>query len=305
MDRREMEYLIVIAQEKNLSKAAERLFISQPALSRFLQRLEQHVGMPLFERKRKQLIATNAGEIYLDSARKMLQLEQELDRMLKKLKDNPNGRLRVGITPSRGRMVLPMVLPVFRSQYPEYELIVMEEDVDTLEHALEAGTIDICFFAMAQEERLAQKRFRCDLIAQEEIVLCTPKVSHYELLAEDRPGRHRPWINLKYLENDCFLLLNQHMRLGQEARHILEEHAISPIIVELSNIDTALALVSRQYGVSFASCYRLNDHESAGKINIFTFGEHVISWDFVVAYKKDTTLTAPAKHLIQLMNDLY
>ena len=56
MDRRELEYIIVIAQEKNLSKAAERLYVSQPALSRFLLKLETQAGLPLFERKKRQLV---------------------------------------------------------------------------------------------------------------------------------------------------------------------------------------------------------------------------------------------------------
>lgn len=68
MDRRELEYIIVIAQEKNLSKAAERLYVSQPALSRFLLKLETQAGLPLFERKRRQLVPTLAGELYLDTA---------------------------------------------------------------------------------------------------------------------------------------------------------------------------------------------------------------------------------------------
>ena len=79
MEHREMEYVIVIAQEKNLSKAAERLFISQPALSRFLTKLENELGTPLFERKNRQYLPTYAGELYLDTARQILRLQQQFD----------------------------------------------------------------------------------------------------------------------------------------------------------------------------------------------------------------------------------
>ena len=61
MDRREIEYVIVIAQEKTLSKAADRLFVSQPALSRFLLKLEDELGLPLFERRKRQLIQHTQG----------------------------------------------------------------------------------------------------------------------------------------------------------------------------------------------------------------------------------------------------
>lgn len=136
MDRRELEYIIVIAQEKNLSKAAERLYVSQPALSRFLLKLETQAGLPLFERKRRQLVPTLAGELYLDTAQKMLQLDQDLERQLKKLRECTHGKLTIGITPGRGHTVLPRVLPDFQEKYPDYELTILEEDVQTLEQQL-------------------------------------------------------------------------------------------------------------------------------------------------------------------------
>lgn len=305
MDRREMEYLIVIAQEKNLSKAAERLYVSQPALSRFLLKMENSIGMPLFERKKRQLVPTMAGELCLDAARKMLQLDQDLERKLKKLRECTHGKLTIGITPGRGHTVLPRVLPDFQEKYPDYELTILEEDVQTLEQRLQAGAIDLAFFTMSESERVSQSKFRCQLISQEEIVLCTPKKGHYELLAKEEPGRKYPWIDLKYLENDCFLLLKKQMRLGQLAAKLLEEQAISPRIVELSSIDTALSLVAQQYGIAFASSFRIEEHETAENLSFFCFGSHPEAWDFVAAYGKEHLLTPPEAHLIELIGSLY
>lgn len=300
-----MEYLIVIAQEKNLSKAAERLYVSQPALSRFLLKMENSIGMPLFERKKRQLVPTMAGELCLDAARKMLQLDQDLERKLKKLRECTHGKLTIGITPGRGHTVLPRVLPDFQEKYPDYELTILEEDVQTLEQRLQAGAIDLAFFTMSESERVSQTKFRCQLISQEEVVLCTPKKGHYELLAKEEPGRKYPWIDLKYLENDCFLLLKKQMRLGQLAAKLLEEQAISPRIVELSSIDTALSLVAQQYGIAFASSFRIEEHETAENLSFFCFGSHPETWDFVAAYGKEHLLTPPEAHLIELIGSLY
>ncbi len=305
MDRREMEYIIVIAQEKNLSKAAERLYVSQPALSRFLLKLEDQAGMPLFERKKRQLIPTVAGELYLDTARKMLQLEQDLDKKIKRLREGTHGKLSIGITPGRGRTVLPRVLPAFQKAYPDYELSILEDDVQTLEQALASGAIEICFYTMSERDRLTQPRFRCKLICREEIILCAPKNGHYELLAKEVPDRKYPWIDLKYLENDCFLLLKKQMRLGQLAAKILEDHSISPKTVELSSIDTALELVAQQYGVAFASNFRIEEHASADRISLFCFGDHPETWDFVAAFGKDYSPAPPDRYLIELIQSLY
>lgn len=305
MDRREIEYIIVIAQEKTLSKAADRLFVSQPALSRFLLKLEDELGTPLFERKKRQLIPTYAGELYLETARNILQLQQKLEKELSMLKEVNHGKLSIGITPGRGHTVLPRILPDFRKRFPDYELQIYEEDVETLERMLSDGTIEIAFFTMSEKSRLSQNRFCCELISQEEIVLCAPKNGHYEMLSKKEPGRKYPWIDLKYLENDCFLTLKKRMRLGQLASEILESHGISPRIAELSTIDTVLALVAQQYGVAFASSFRIEEHETADRISIFSFGDQPEAWDFVAAYKPDYLAPQPARFLVDLIGSLY
>ena len=207
MEHREMEYVIVIAQEKNLSKAAERLFISQPALSRFLTKLENELGTPLFERKNRQYLPTYAGELYLDTARQILRLQQQFDARLKSLLQTNRGVMSMGITPGRGHTILPLVLPAFQAQFPDYELQVYEEDVQTLERYLLDGTIEVAFFTMLEQARLAEKRYACELLSQEELVICTPRQGNYELLTHVRPGHRYPWIDLKDLENECYLTL--------------------------------------------------------------------------------------------------
>lgn len=303
MDHREMEYVIVIAQEKNLSKAAERLFISQPALSRFLGKLENELGTPLFERKNRQYVPTMAGELYLDTARKILRLQQQFDAELKSLIQTSRGVISMGITPGRGHTLLPHVLPAFREYFPDYEIQVYEENVETLEQYLMNGTIEVAFFTMLEQARLEQKHYTCELLSREELVICTPRKGNYELLAKNEPGRRYPWIDLKYLENDCFLTLKKNMRLGQFAAAILEKYQIEPRVVELSTIDTALALVARQYGVAFASGYKIEEHECANDISVFSFGDQPELWDLVAAYKNDAQLKQPVRQLIRLVSE--
>lgn len=303
MDHREMEYVIVIAQEKNLSKAAERLFISQPALSRFLGKLENELGTPLFERKNRQYVPTMAGELYLDTARKILRLQQQFDADLKSLIQTSRGVISMGITPGRGHTLLPHVLPAFREYFPDYEIQVYEENVETLEQYLMNGTIEVAFFTMLEQARLEQKHYTCELLSREELVICTPRKGNYELLAKNEPGRRYPWIDLKYLENDCFLTLKKNMRLGQFAAAILEKYQIEPRVVELSTIDTALALVARQYGVAFASGYKIEEHECANDISVFSFGDQPELWDLVAAYKNDAQLKQPVRQLIRLVSE--
>lgn len=244
-----------------------------------------------------------AGELYLDTAREILCLQQQFDAALRSLIQTNRGVVSMGITPGRGHTILPHILPAFREAFPDYEIQVYEEDVETLEGYLMDGTIEVAFFTMLEKTRLEQKRYTCELLSREEIVVCTPRKGNYELLAKTEPGRSHPWIDLKYLENDCFLTLKKNMRLGQFAANILEKYQIAPRVVELSTIDTALALVARQYGVAFASGYKIEEHEYAQEISVFSFGDQPELWDFVAAYKNDAQRKQPVRQLIRLVSE--
>ncbi len=305
MDFKELEYMIVIAQEKSISKAAERLYVSQPALSRFLLKLEDRLGLPLFIRKNRQYFPTYAGELYLETARNILKMKQGLDADLKNLKQAKGGILTLGITPGRGRTILPKILPCFHEAFPEYELKLFEESVDMLERYLSDGTIEIAFFTIHEKNWPTGKRIKYELIAREEIVLCTSKDDTYLMLARTEPGRKYPWIDLRLLKNENFLLLKNSMRLGQFAASAFEKHQMDPKTVELSSIDTALALVGQNYGVAFASSFRLEEHTNAGEMNFFSFGESEEKWDFVAAYQQDYEIKKAAGYLIKLMAELY
>ena len=305
MDRKEIEYVLTIAQEKTLSKAADRLCVSQPALSRFLQKLEGEIGLPLFERRKRQLIPTFAGEMYLNTARKVLQLQQSLELELQQLQEVTFSKLSIGITPGRGHTVLPRILPEFQKNFPDSKLDIHEDNVENLERSLMDGSIDVAFFTLANKAMLSQAHFSYERISPEEIVLCTPKHGRYDLLGKDVPGRSYPWIDLTQLEKESFILLKKTMRLGQLASDILERNGLYPKIVEMSTIDTALCLVAQEYGVAFASSFRIEEHETSGRINVFSFGEQPEVWDFVAAYRNDYKLPQSARFLISLLTTLY
>ena len=80
MQLRECEYVLAIAQEGNMSKAAQRLYVSQPTLSKMLAKLEENIGMPLFERQSTGMVPTAAGTVYIEGARRMLELNSQWEQ---------------------------------------------------------------------------------------------------------------------------------------------------------------------------------------------------------------------------------
>ena len=94
----EMLYVYTICQEGSFSKAARKLYLTQPALSIAIRKIEQEIGMPLFDRHRKPLELTAAGEIYLDTAKKTILLEQEQRQRLSDIRNLVTGTIRLGGT---------------------------------------------------------------------------------------------------------------------------------------------------------------------------------------------------------------
>ncbi len=304
MDFRELEYVLVIAQEQNLSRAAERLHITQPALSRFLLKLEDQLSVELFERKNRRYVPTDAGELYLAMARDILTRQQRFQSELKQSLASQVGSLSIGITPGRGHTLLPKILPAFQKEFPDYELKIHEEDVDTLERYLRDGTVTIAFFPVVEGGAKRDRKMVYELIHQEEIVLCAAKESNYRMLSIADKNRKYPWIDIEAFENENFMLLKSSMRLGQYAKEIMERWQIYPRTVEFSSIDTVLALTANQYGVAFASDFRIEEHEMFEQLDLFSFGQEPEKWDFVAAYQKDCRMPHPARQMIRLVKDI-
>lgn len=107
------------------------------------------------------------------------------------------------------------------------------------------------------------------------------------------------------LEKENFLLLKNNMCLGQFSVDLLSKNQMSPKIMCLKPIDTALALVRQQYGVALASSFRLEEHANAKEIDVLSFGEDTEEWDFVAAYPADYNMKKPVRYLIDLMKGLY
>lgn len=118
MDLKQLEYIVKIADENSITRAAERLYISQSGLNQQLLKLESELGIQLFHRSKNDLRLTEAGKVYVKYARQILMLKQEAYDILNDMADNKVGRLSVGLTPERGISMLMSIYPKFYQQFP-------------------------------------------------------------------------------------------------------------------------------------------------------------------------------------------
>ena len=142
---KEQIYILEIYKQQSLSKAAQHLHISQPALSNYLNHLEQNLGIALFVREKRRLVPTEAGTIYIDIAARMVRLQETFYLRLKPLLETAPCVLRIGIQRIRGASMIPKILQFFAERYPEIKVEFLKGSFMELLSGLESDDLDLLF----------------------------------------------------------------------------------------------------------------------------------------------------------------
>ncbi len=196
MNIRDLEYLLSVAELGHFGKAADACFVSQPALSMQIKKLEENLGVKLLERTHKSVLLTDHGVKIAKQARQILDLTKDIKDVAKSAKDPFGGEIRIGIFPTLAPYFLPVIIPKLSKTYPKLSFYLIEEKTATLIEQLQNGKLDAAFLAFP----VIEKNFRSALLFEEEFLLATPK-------------KH-PLAKLKYvgqndLKNEELLLLNE------------------------------------------------------------------------------------------------
>ncbi len=144
MTTQQIQYIITLAEEGSFSKAAKKLFVTQPSISQLIKNLETQLNAPLFDRSTSPIRLTAIGQAYYDAAKKIQSTERELINRVSEINELKTGTLRIGTTPFRGSCMLPKSMSAFKNAFPGIKLDVITTNVDELKQLLLTGEIDIC-----------------------------------------------------------------------------------------------------------------------------------------------------------------
>lgn len=165
-----MRYVYEVYREKSFSRAAENLFISQPSLSANVKRMEQRIGMPVFDRSTKPLQLTECGKAYIRAVEAILSIEHNFAEYVNDLENLKTGSVVIGGSSLFSSWVLPALIRSFTRQYPEVELTLVEENTASLSKLLLNGEVDLIIDNCELDERFFTGRtFR-----QEHLLLAVP-----------------------------------------------------------------------------------------------------------------------------------
>ena len=122
MEFRQMKYILTLAETRNMTRAAEKLYISQPALSHYLKCVEDELGAQLFDRSTAPMSLTYAGRCYVERARAILLENEQLKRQMRDITRHMSGKLTIGTSRDRASYMMPRILPEFAALYPGIEI---------------------------------------------------------------------------------------------------------------------------------------------------------------------------------------
>lgn len=241
MNFQQMEYVLAIDKERHFAKAAARCFVTQPTLSMMVQKLEEELGLKLFERDRKPVITTKAGEEIIKRIRIILLEAKSLKECAAELRGTVSGIVKIGIIPTLAPYLLPRFLKSFTGNFPALQVYIEEMVTDEMIVRLKNGNIDIGLAATPlYEDKLDE-----ELLFQEEFfayVSPTNKVYTKKYLLPSQIDINELWL---LEEGHCFR--NQMLNLCELKK---SEQSFNALHYESGSIETLINLVDSSEGVT-------------------------------------------------------
>ena len=308
MNFHSLQNFLTVAEEKNITHAAEKLFISQQALSKSIIKLEQELGVTLFQRT-PGIQLTYAGQQLQQYASDIIHMEQQMRIIAKDIQDSQRGSLRLGISHTCGRAVLPFLLPQFHESHPLVELSLLEGNTMELQYALNQGELDLVigFSPIAPEDII-----EIPLMNERLFLVVPPSIleKHFGDQASLIQKQSEENLDLSIFSNVPFIALKKGNRLRTMIDQYGEKTHFQPnILLETENTETAFALAQSGIGITiYPELFRLSiPHrlDKDGMVYFFPINDETTTGRLVIAWNRQQYQTQTAKDFIKLCRSAF
>lgn len=291
-----LRYVVAVAEERNFTRAAQQLYISQPSLSQSIQALENKLGTVLFDRKTTPLTLTSAGKLYVEWAKDILLSESQMNRRLARIGSEKQTRLYVGISPHRSVFMLPKIARQLSEEYPACSLVIVEEANPRLYECLEKREVDL----MINEAPADAIRYTSVFVTNERMILAVP--SSYGIVAKqpEREGDY-PSIRLFQIKDKPFISLKEQSYMGHSIRAMCEQEEFVPTYaLQCGRVETAQMLVSQGLGMTVLPEMMVRHMPPVEGVDYFSIAKIHPHRDVSIVYRTESYLTEPAQRFIEL-----
>jgi len=299
------DYVYAFYQERSFTKAAEKLYISQPALSATVRKLEKDIGYPIFERGVKEVIPTALGMKYIEAAEQVLDIAKQLQRQTDDLLQLRTGNITLGSTTFIASYVLPGLLRDFSKLYPGITVNLLVEQSTILQEKLEKGLVDIAIdnTLSCHEEYVYSPLFTERIIVgvPEEFSI-NKELTPYRLPPNIHEWAGVPKMSISLLKNQPFILLKSGNNMRQTAGGIFAEKKLRPkISYEFDQLMTSISFAQNGLGVCFLTDTLLRFGQTCRGLALYqpdtAFPERVL----YAIHKKNKYLPSAAQALLEFL----
>jgi len=299
MNMKQLKYVLVLAEEGSFSKAADALGISQPSLSQYVKKIEREIGIALFDRTGGNVRLTDAGRVYIDAGRKILDLEHQMEVQFSDLSAHKIGSLIVGTSPYRSAGMMPLVAKRFQEIYPGMHLIIHEATTAELVERMERGVYDLCVTMLPVDLNL----FACEKVTEEELLLAVPAGGPVFGVVEMEERKY-PAIDAKQLDGHSFVMVTETQFMQRQLERICQEHSLrlqKGAVVK--SLEAQIAMVRAGVGMALvpSGIERLCSQD---EVVFYSFTQALSKREVVVIWRKDRPLSQAARKLKEVICEI-
>jgi len=294
MQLQEMRYVVTLAEQKSFSKAAKILYVSQPALSQSIKRLEEQLGVTLFVREVNNVYPTEAGSFAVKHAKTILEMTDYLKDGLNQFRDV--NCLHIGISTNYNKYYLPKIIPLFKTMCPDVKIEITEEKSQTLEQMTKEGKLDLCMLPSP----FIYPELEHTVIKKEEILLALPTDHPY-----NRSHPSDTHVNLLDFKDENWIFLNRTHRFTMIALHICDVVGFHPnIIFESTSMDTVVNMIRVGEGIGFVADAVSFINPPDGMRFYHITGEEVYR-DYAVVYQESSAKLREIQDFIRVCRTVF
>lgn len=286
MNERKLRIFYEVAEKLNMTEVANKLYISQPAVSQTIQELENDLGVNLFDRINRRLYLTNEGEVFLNYVRRILNLYDDSIRTLKDINNLQSGNLKIGASTTIGIYILPHIIGSFTKKYRGIDISIGIENTKLISNMILENMIDFAFVeGPVYNEEIVKEDFCSD-----ELIIIT--------------SSEHPWAKKKVISAEDLCKERIIMReKGSGTREVFESYMTAnninyEIAFELGNTEAIKKAVEAGLGVSCISKRCVIEEVKSNRISIVKLREFDIKRRLLLIYHKDKFLSRLFKTFI-------
>jgi DNA-binding transcriptional LysR family regulator len=298
---KDLDYILAIAKFQSISAAARELHVSQPAITKYLQSLEQRLGVALFNRAKKKLILTLAGEIYIARAAEMAAVKRQLEADIAKVKSEAGGALKVGFCCTGLRGTIMDAIDTLRQREPILQLIFREMKTYEIEQHLLNYKLDIGFISLPA----TRPELQTEVYYEEKVLLGVPITNPLSALGSTVKNCDYPWVNLAHFKNEPFVLRDTNTRFRAVTDRLFEQYGFKPnIVMTAGNSFTSIEFTEARKALLFLPESFIKNSRDPDAMKFFVTGSPMEKFSTGIAYRKGEPLSVPAHQMIHIMQDL-